>query len=325
MSKADIAHFEGLSIVSQGYTLGNEGPRLDVYGEPHADPLRTDCSGYLMALWQAAGALFSGKSYSGYFGTIRPTADVMFDKSVRISAPSQFGDLFFLLTTPTHAHHVGMYIGGGRTIEAGYHGSTLITDNGVVRSVRGSGHVGIDTVAWQNARGAVWGRLPHDMGELTPRGGRPEVPNWPVMAYGFSGVYARQLKRLLNMVLGTNLTISYTDTGNAIREVSERAIKQMQVRAGLYVTGIADRDLLIAIAKELAPEGEEDVTDEQYKDLRNIVSQLNYDLLALGRAIVKDYAQAAQLNADRYSRWPGERGVFPQGLSAEELKALVEG
>ena len=47
--------------------------------------------------------------------------------------------------------HIALYVGGGKTIEAGYHGAN--------NRYPGHGYVGTCTVAQMNARGAVWGRI----------------------------------------------------------------------------------------------------------------------------------------------------------------------
>jgi N-acetyl-anhydromuramyl-L-alanine amidase AmpD len=72
---------------------------------------------------------------------------------------------------------------------------------------------------------------------------------------------------------------------------------------------------------------EDDMTAEEYKALtdelaalRKVTSQINYDLVALGRAVMGDYEGAVQVNTNRYGRWPGERGVFPEDTSVAALE-----
>lgn len=146
MSKADQVRELALSLVGQRYKLGNE-PWYDVGYEPSSDPLASDCSGLVYSVFRKAGVLVGGRQLP------RETAHDYYRRAERIPQPSRVGDLGFLLRNG-HAYHVFMFVGADTVVEAG----------------DGTGHVGRRTVAHENARGAVWGRLATDIEEddMTP-------------------------------------------------------------------------------------------------------------------------------------------------------------
>jgi cell wall-associated NlpC family hydrolase len=150
MSKANKVRELGLSLVGERYSLGNES-WYNIGWEPSKDPRATDCSGLIYAVLRKAGVLVAGKTLP------RETAHDYYKRAKRISKPSKVGDLAFFLKNG-HATHVALYIGKGETVEAGYHGPN--------NTYPGSGYVGTCTVAQMNRRGARWGRLNTDIGEL---------------------------------------------------------------------------------------------------------------------------------------------------------------
>lgn len=212
-SKADLVRFYLYCDLWAKYVLGNE-PYYDIYGEPSTDPLASDCSGLMIGVMQRAGVRFNGLTLATYIGTPRPTADAFYRKATKIENPTKFGDMFFLVYSSGRAHHIGMYVGNGRTVESG----------------DGTGKTAEHTVAWQNARGAVWGRLSgHDMGSLTAPGSADlPVADWGGMYLGSYGTKVRELKTLLKYVQGSNLTLSNTVTGKTFGPVTLREVKRFQ-------------------------------------------------------------------------------------------------
>jgi cell wall-associated NlpC family hydrolase len=77
------------------YRWGGEGP--DTF----------DCSGLTMRAWQRAGVNLPHGARMQYFVTRRV--------SIGNLRP---GDLVFFGSSPSTIHHVGIYVGGGRMIEA---------------------------------------------------------------------------------------------------------------------------------------------------------------------------------------------------------------
>ena len=150
MSKANKVRELALSLVGEPYSLGSE-PWYDIGWEPSDNPLAGDCSGLVYAVFRKAGVLVDGRTLP------RETAHDYYKRAKRISKPSRVGDLGFLLRGG-HATHVVLYIGKDTTVEAGYHGPN--------NKYPGSGYVGTCTVAQMRARGAIWGRLNTDIGEL---------------------------------------------------------------------------------------------------------------------------------------------------------------
>lgn len=146
MSKADDVRRAAMSLVGEDYSLGNE-PWYDVGWEPSGDPLATDCSGMIYGVFRKVGVKLAGKVMTA---GDRLTAHGLYRRAAPISQPSEVGDLGFLLRNG-RAYHVFMYVGRNDVVEAG----------------DGTGHVGLRTVAHENARGATWGRLDTDIGQLT--------------------------------------------------------------------------------------------------------------------------------------------------------------
>jgi hypothetical protein len=235
VSKSYIAVFHLYSWIGQLYYLGAE-PEADKGREPTPDPLGSDCSGAQGSALDLAHVLFGGKTMEAAFGAYRPTADTFYHHCSRISTPTQFGDYFF------HVHggnatHIGAYVGRGFTIESG----------------DGTGHVARHTVAWQNARGAVWGRLPandleHILIDADPH---PVLPNWPTMGSGYVGWHARCLKSLLNQIQAAGLTISYSATGNTVGPGTVKQINRFRANHGLAQNGKCDAAMLRELIKAL--------------------------------------------------------------------------
>lgn len=146
MSSAARVRELALSLVGQKYKLGNE-PWYDVGYEPSSDPLASDCSGLVYSVFRKAGVLVGGRPLP------RETAHDYYRRATRIPQPEKVGDLGFLVRKG-HAYHVFIFVGADTVVEAG----------------DGTGHVGRRTVAHENARGAVWGRLDTDIEEddMTP-------------------------------------------------------------------------------------------------------------------------------------------------------------
>ncbi len=140
MSSASEVRDLALSLVGQKYSLGNE-PWYDVGDEPSRDPLASDCSGLVYSVFRKANVKVGGKRLP------RETAHDYYTRAERIDQPSKVGDLGFLMNAKGHVYHVFMYVGEGEVVESG----------------DGTGHVGKNTVAYQNHRGAKWGRLDTDI------------------------------------------------------------------------------------------------------------------------------------------------------------------
>lgn len=141
-SKANIVRVLALSLDGEDYSLGNE-PWYDEGWEPNPDPLATDCSGLPYGVFRKAGVLVNGRIHD------RVTANDLYHEAKRISQPTEVGDLGFLLDQTSHCYHTFMYVGKGQVVEAGFNHKVRVT-----------------TPAVENARGAVWGRLNTDIGEL---------------------------------------------------------------------------------------------------------------------------------------------------------------
>lgn len=210
MSKADLVVFYAHTDLKAQYKLGNEA-YYDIYGEPSADPLASDCSGLVIGVFQRAGVLIGGKSLASFLGTIRATAHVMYKHAVSIPAPVNVGDLFFRVDRDGHAYHVGIYVGNGMTIESG----------------DGTGKTGKHTVGWQNDRGVVWGRFSgNDIGAVNKVS--PSLPDWPDMYLGSYGRHVRELKTILNYVMGCSLTTGYSAVGNTFGPNTLSWVKKFQ-------------------------------------------------------------------------------------------------
>ena len=153
MSKADAVRALALSLVGQNYHLGEE-PWFVIGPEQTKERLDTDCSGLPYGVFRNAGVLVNGRA------PIRMTAHGLYMNAMAIPAPTEVGDLGFLLRNG-RCYHTFMYVGFDDVVEAG----------------DGTGHVGLRTVAHENARGARWGRLSTDIGELTEEDMTPEEHN----------------------------------------------------------------------------------------------------------------------------------------------------
>lgn len=98
------------AIVAVRYALSRVGDR---YIAAHAGPSSFDCSGLTMAAWRQAGVSLAHYSYS------------QFDQTRHISlSQAQPGDLLFYFGGGVH--HVSMYIGGGRMVQAANPSSGVI-------------------------------------------------------------------------------------------------------------------------------------------------------------------------------------------------------
>jgi len=87
-----------------------------------------------------------------------------------------------------------------------------------------------------------------------------------------------------------------------------------------------------SITQEPDTEGEYDVTEEQYIDLMvalkhadKAASQNTYSTRIATLLMTKEYETAVAINAGFAQRWPGEQPMFSLDLTAEQLKALIEG
>jgi peptidoglycan DL-endopeptidase CwlO len=114
---ADVAVQAALSQVGKPYKYGAEGP--DSY----------DCSGLTLWAWRHAGVSLPHSSRMQYAQTTRISRDQL-----------QPGDLIFF---GSPIHHVAMYIGDGKVVEAPYTGANVrINDRSLSRSdIAGYGRV----------------------------------------------------------------------------------------------------------------------------------------------------------------------------------------
>jgi len=147
MALANTVRNLSLSLVGQDYHLGEE-PWYVVGPEHTKVKLDTDCSGLPYGVFRRAGVRINSKPIPKDW---RWTAHGLYLMAQRISRPSRVGDLGFLLTVQGHVYHTFIYVGYDDVVEAG----------------DGTGHVGLRTVEHENRRGAIWGRLNTDIGELT--------------------------------------------------------------------------------------------------------------------------------------------------------------
>jgi peptidoglycan hydrolase-like protein with peptidoglycan-binding domain len=95
---------------SAGACYGGTCPALGAVG--------LDCSGF--ARW--VYALAYGRDVLGAGGTAQQIAQLS------PAASPQPGDLVFFGTDPSHVHHVGVYVGGGRMVNALHQGTVVETD-----------------------------------------------------------------------------------------------------------------------------------------------------------------------------------------------------
>lgn len=142
MSKADCIAAKALTYVGMRYGLGEEGKY--VVGPQQTTILDIDCSGLLYALCRDCGVLYKGKPLW------RDTADGYWHLATKLAGPERIGDCCWFPRVG-HKTHIAIYIGDGRTIEAGYHGPN--------NKYPGAHYVGTCTIAQMNARGAIWGRI----------------------------------------------------------------------------------------------------------------------------------------------------------------------
>ena len=255
--KADLFLFYAFCIRWVKYLLGAV-PFFSPASANSKDPEDSDCSGAHIGLWHRAKVLFKNSAgtwvtYDKFFVTDRPTADVIMLHSTPIDVPSEFGDLIFHVDKITrnnakwgdkHAYHIISYVDfagkgdAGRTFESG----------------DGTGRADFHTVGWQRTRGdrLAFGRLPHDMGQLTPKTGTPKAPDWPVMKSGFKGVPAMELKRVLKSLgCPTVLTLTWSVLGQTVGITTVAAIKWAQKKCGVPQTGIVDAATITAFQRAL--------------------------------------------------------------------------
>lgn len=120
MSNLDTAIAWAEAQIGQPYLYGGEGNG------------GFDCSGLIQMAFRAAGV------------ALPRTAQSQYDATQRVSIP-QPGDLVFYGTSPTNVSHVGLYLGGGKMLDAAHTGTPVRVENvwsGVVgygRPITGAG------------------------------------------------------------------------------------------------------------------------------------------------------------------------------------------
>jgi hypothetical protein len=142
VSKSDCIAAKAPGYIGMPYKLGEEGPY--VAGPEQTTAADVDCSGLFYALLLDCGVTLNGKRPD------RLTADDYWRMATPIAAPSVPGDCCWFPATGRKTH-MAIYIGGGKTIEAGNHGPN--------NAYPGAGYVGTCTTRQMNERGAVWGRI----------------------------------------------------------------------------------------------------------------------------------------------------------------------
>ncbi|MFA5637030.1 MAG: NlpC/P60 family protein [Anaerovoracaceae bacterium] len=142
MSKSACIAQKAPGYVGKVYKLGEEFAYVVGYEQTTRDD--GDCSGLVYALFRDCNVLLKGRSFP------RETADDYWRRATKLSGPERIGDCCWFPRTGRKTH-IALYVGGGKTIEAGYHGAN--------NRYPGHGYVGTCTVAQMNARGAVWGRI----------------------------------------------------------------------------------------------------------------------------------------------------------------------
>jgi hypothetical protein len=75
-----------------------------------------DCSGLMQAAFKAAGI------------TLPRTAQGQYDAAPKVTAPAA-GDLVFYGTSPSNVTHVGLYLGGGKMLDAPHTGAQVRIEN----------------------------------------------------------------------------------------------------------------------------------------------------------------------------------------------------
>lgn len=76
------------------------------------------------------------------------------------------------------------------------------------------------------------------------------------------------------------------------------------------------------------PQEVDDMTDEDRALLEHVdrsASQVTYDTRIAARLLIKDYDGAVSISNGFYSRWPDVQGSLPKGITAEQLRARMEG
>lgn len=71
-----------------------------------------DCSGLVQAAYHSAGV------------ALPRVAQAQYDAGTKVAGPLAIGDLVFF-GTPTNVHHVGIYVGGGRMLDAPHTGAKV--------------------------------------------------------------------------------------------------------------------------------------------------------------------------------------------------------
>lgn len=253
-TRADIHYLFARAAVQFNYDWG--GVFMDALsGTEDTDPLSPDCSGLLIGLWRMSDTKFGVKKvdYKTYFGTSRPTSRTMYAKATKIAQPSKYGDLGFRKDADGIVRHVLIYLGTdakgrGITVEAGYHGGYY--SPGLGRSWRGSHHVGLDFVDWQNSQGVVWGRIPTDLGERDRDSPTSPFPWWPVLDIGSNSQYVRLVKSLINQVRGYRFALNMTDRKYGY--YTYKQVKAVHWALGIEpYSGVADEDFIQAIQRYL--------------------------------------------------------------------------
>lgn len=142
MSKSACIAIKAPGYVGMPYKLGEEGRYVE--GPEQTSRIDIDCSGLVFSLFRDCDVRLNGRPFP------RETADDYWRRAVKLAGPERVGDCCWFPKSGRKTH-IALYIGGGRTIEAGYHGPN--------NRYPGHGYVGTCTVAQMNARGAVWGRI----------------------------------------------------------------------------------------------------------------------------------------------------------------------
>ena len=116
----DCTHIQApnpAALAAINFACGQRGLPY-VWGGNGADDDGFDCSGLTKAAYAAAGI------------TLPRTSQMQYDTGPRVpdGQPLQPGDLIFYGTTPSHIHHVGLYIGAGKIINAPTFGQPVQVD-----------------------------------------------------------------------------------------------------------------------------------------------------------------------------------------------------
>lgn len=202
MTPADKLRAAALHEVGSDYVWGDEGTG-GVEGDDDYD-----CSGFCWAMWRIAGITIP-----------RETAHDYYLRGTRVGRrPLRVGDYFVLLNHEAHAHHIGLYVGHGETVEA------KSRRTGVVKS----------TVSAVNDRGAIWMRLPGvNLGELTPT--PPVVPPRPVLRFGDRGGTVKLLQSALRRVGYVKLVAD-----GEFGPVTRRVVRHYQARHFIVPSGVVN-------------------------------------------------------------------------------------